>query len=707
MNWAGLGRELSAGMILGMSAVIYALSYGALLFSGPWASFVAFGVSATLITAIFGALSSWLSPDRSFVGGPDSNTISVMASLLATTSAFTSTQTPDFAVATVFVTAVLSALVFHLLARTGLSTGVRYIPFPVMAGFLAATGWLTCSGGLNMISDTPLSLDGWSRFIQNPYRPELMFGLIVAITLLALAPRVKPAVLIPSVMLVAVVAVHTLFALGLCSTCDLKSWLFPRPPVLSWMPPWEVSWGAELLSSLIQNLPSMLVISLVGALTILLSVASLELSFQREFAMDLVIRTHSVASLASGALGGFMPIISVGRTTLNRQAGGHGLSATVAAMMALAMLLGAGDLLEWIPKASLGGLVLFLGIGMLRQWIWDQRLVVSKIEFAQILLIVILVANYGFLVGFSSGLLLACIVFVVSYSRIRLVDINTNLAELPSSVSRADAEVQCLREHGPTSLIFRLAGYVFFGSANKIESIFQAVDERTNTVVMDFTNVSGIDRSALAVIQRILRRYLEDGRRQLSFHLVLGSDTSGQIQLIASTLPHAGRIKLHESLDRALECAEDELLARHMASEHDPLGFLELDVDRQMLRDHCEQRDIPAGTVLSAEGEDSSEIFFIEIGSLEVVRSTKQGGRLRLSKLRAGAMVGELAFYTGEARSASIIASTDVTVRVLCKDVFDQLRISDPHMARRFDQSVIEKLAHSLARTSALAASLR
>ncbi len=57
----------------GVSAVIYALSYDALMFSDSLAVFVGYGISIALITAVFGALLGLPVQEKTFVGGPDSN----------------------------------------------------------------------------------------------------------------------------------------------------------------------------------------------------------------------------------------------------------------------------------------------------------------------------------------------------------------------------------------------------------------------------------------------------------------------------------------------------------------------------------------------------------------------------------------------------------------------------------------------------------
>ena len=51
-----LAQQLSSGLILGLIQVIFAVSYAALMFSGRLASFMAYAMTVTLITAAAGGL---------------------------------------------------------------------------------------------------------------------------------------------------------------------------------------------------------------------------------------------------------------------------------------------------------------------------------------------------------------------------------------------------------------------------------------------------------------------------------------------------------------------------------------------------------------------------------------------------------------------------------------------------------------------------
>jgi SulP family sulfate permease len=731
MNIATLARQTSAGAIVGLSAVIYSISYGALLFSGPLVGYVGFGITVALITAIIGALFGLFSEEGTFISGPDSNTISVMAGTMAALGSLGLSQASslglrldaspvslgaagqagsanlDLAMEAIFVTTFVCALAFYALPRLKLSGLVRYIPFSVMAGFLASTGWLMCSGALNIISETPLTMAGLNKLIANPYRPELLFGIAVVATLYSLASRISSALLIPLVMVVATVAANLGLASELCDPvwCRREDWFFAGLQDMAWQPPWELDFSVAHLKILLQHLPSMLVVSFVGLLTILLSLASLELNYQKEFDLDHVLKTHAASAGVAAMLGGFVGIISIGRTTLNQKVGGGAAAGVIAALICMAVLFGAGGAIAYVPKAALGGLVLYLGLNMIKQWLWDQRHVASRLELAQIALILGLVANYGYLVGFGAGLVLACVIFVVTYSRFPLTSLVTDLSLLSSSVVRASHQVEAIRASGHKTVIYRLSGYVFFGSASKIDLMFQGMDiDQLEGVVLDFSDASGVDRSAIGVFQRILRRYSD---RPLQFYFVHSRSNRDDLLSISLDVAASKNIHYFPSLDRALEAAEEALISKgdkdHV--EDSCFEFLPDDADRETFLGYCEARQVSKDEALCHDGDLSDAIYFVDDGSFDIIKIIGDA-RLRLAKLSKGAMVGEMAFYTGGARTASILAVVQSSVYILHKDSLVRMRSEHPALATSFDRMVICKLAGSLARTNKLIATL-
>jgi len=137
------------------------------------------------------------------------------------------------------------------------------------------------------------------------------------------------------------------------------------------------------------------------------------------------------------------------------------------------------------------------------------------------------------------------------------------------------------------------------------------------------------------------------------------------------------------------------------------LQFLSDSDGRATFLGYCELRRIAGGDALCQEGDRSNEVFFLESGALVVLKATGDKRVLRLAKLHAGAMVGELAFYTDEARTASIAAEVDSTIYVLRREALAQLRAAHPDLAALFDHMVIHKVSHALTRANKLLALYR
>jgi len=112
-----------------------------------------------------------------------------------------------------------------------------------------------------------------------------------------------------------------------------------------------------------------------------------------------------------------------------------------------------------------------------------------------------------------------------------------------------------------------------------------------------------------------------------------------------------------------------------------------------------------SGQTLCAEGDLSSEIYFLKKGALEIIKK-EDSIDIRLTKLSDGAIVGEMAFYSGAARSATIRATSDSEVYILNDQSLTALRSAYPDLASQLDVFVIKKLASALTRANKLIASL-
>ena len=90
-------------------------------------------------------------------------------------------------VAAITLTSLLAGVFFWVLGWLRQGSLVRYIPYPVIGGFLAGTGWLLFQGGLGVMSDASLTLAHLPTLFQADLLLRWLPGVVLAVGLL-LAP---------------------------------------------------------------------------------------------------------------------------------------------------------------------------------------------------------------------------------------------------------------------------------------------------------------------------------------------------------------------------------------------------------------------------------------------------------------------------------------------------------------------------------------
>src|SRR5215472_10198343 len=155
-------RNVGAGLVASLLLLASAFSNGALIFTGPLQPFLGQGVAAaqitTAVTTIFVALTSSF---PSAIAGPVGNMAALLAAMMVTLAPVLSGLPPDqalgLAVAGLGGAALLTGLALFALGWKRLGKLIRFVPYPVVAGFLAATGWLIVSGAIRMATGVPIS----------------------------------------------------------------------------------------------------------------------------------------------------------------------------------------------------------------------------------------------------------------------------------------------------------------------------------------------------------------------------------------------------------------------------------------------------------------------------------------------------------------------------------------------------------------------
>jgi SulP family sulfate permease len=123
------------------------ISFAALIFSGDLSQFTGRGIGLTL----FGAFAMLLvvaltSSFPAMVATPQDSPAAILAFMAAAIAAAMPSASPEekyfTVVAAITLTSLLNGVIFFALGSFKLGGLVRYIPYPVVGGFLAGTGWM-------------------------------------------------------------------------------------------------------------------------------------------------------------------------------------------------------------------------------------------------------------------------------------------------------------------------------------------------------------------------------------------------------------------------------------------------------------------------------------------------------------------------------------------------------------------------------------
>ncbi|MDH5314229.1 MAG: SulP family inorganic anion transporter, partial [Actinomycetota bacterium] len=319
----GLPALLVAGSIIGVIETVVAASLGALVFSGSLQGFLTAGVGLYLgAAALILALIAWLAGRRGVVGGIQVAVAALLPAVAATAVAKTFGSFDRgylTAVGATLVVTVLCGVVFWVLGWRRLGNFIRFVPYPVMGGFLAGTGWLLFKGGIEASTGVVLHLrtvaDLTRQYDLVRLLPALAFGVI-----LLLAVRiVKRPIVIPAVIglgLVAFVAVALATGSSL-ETIRAGGWLLgPFETTRLWQP-WTLRAlsGADWLAVL-ESWPVILTAVFVATLALLFNVSGTEIVLDRDLDTNEELRDSGVVNVITGALGGIPGYHALSLTSL-------------------------------------------------------------------------------------------------------------------------------------------------------------------------------------------------------------------------------------------------------------------------------------------------------------------------------------------------------------------------------------------------------
>jgi len=711
MSSSEIFRDVIAGVLAAVVLIANIISFGGLMFPGDLSAGIATVIWAMLIGSAIGgvwiALATSLPPLATGIDSP-TGAVLVLLSATAGSQVLATGGSPPAAVQTVMLiftaaTLVSGAMLYGLGAcRWG--HYLRFVPYFVVGGFLAATGWLLIAAGFRMTTGRTLSLGSLTTEWTVIETVKLGLAFATLATLLALRNWIKSAYAVPGA-LVAMCLTGALILRSLGLTGVEHGWYLPSPGALKNWSPLAVAQSSRIdWPMLVARIPEMLAVGIVALISLVTKVSSIEVARQAAGDLDRELRAHGAASLLAAPFGGLVSGMQIATSRLLEQAGAATRMSGVVSSLTLGIVgLASFNLPGLIPIPVVTGLVFLLGYGFIMDTLWrplSQRAWLDLLLAAGIMIVCI---SYGYLVGVLVGLLCACCLFAFSYARIGVVRRHVTRAHFASNVDRSLEAAQYLREVGDAIYLYWLSGYIFFGSS---ESVFERIRDdieglpagKVAFVILDFGMVSGADSSAFVSLAK-LRTFCD----KQGVTIVYASLSSAN----RAALERAGFFgaKKHQhsfaDLNAALAWCEDKLLGNAGFESDTGLADFEPWLQRQLgssvepadLFAYLERKDITNSQILYREGEPADTIDLVAAGQLAVEIALADGGSLLMRRIKTQTVIGEMGFFRRSARSATVSSDGPAVLYTLTLINFEKMRRERPDLANAFDDFILRVLA--------------
>jgi SulP family sulfate permease len=482
-------RDLLAGITVAIVALPLAIGFG-----------IASGVTPAqgIWTAIIGGfLISAFGGSRVQIGGPTGAFVPIIAGIVAAQGY------GGLALATL-----LAGVMLVVMGMLRLGALIKYIPFPVIAGFTSGIAVIIIIGQLRELLGlrvsfpvTPLQqLDtGFRHFNEADWRP-LAIGLGTIATM-AFWPRRWRAV--PS----AIFALIGLTIIGAMLHFPIETIGSRFGGIPQGLPGFQ--WPALSLPRLQALMLPAFTIAMLGAIESLLSamVADGMIASRHDSNQELI--GQGIANIVSPWVGGIAATGAIARTATNVRCGGRTpVAGMVHALALLVIVLAAAPLARFIPLATFSGVLIVVAW---RMGEWHNFVVMAhgpRGDFWVLLVTFALTVAFGLTVAVGIGLLIAAALFVRQMEAVTHIQVVTPESEIERGGESVREKIV------PRGVVvYRFEGPLFFGVAEKLEAALERSTAMPRVVIFRMRNVPAIDGTALRALNQVRERFTHRGTR--------------------------------------------------------------------------------------------------------------------------------------------------------------------------------------------------
>lgn len=291
------------------------------------------------------------------------------------------------------------------------------------------------------------------------------------------------------------------------------------------------------LSTILPYFFTALTLALLGAIdTLLTSVVADNLTKTKHLPNKELIGQgigNSIAAVFGGIPGAGATI----RTVVNINAGGvTRLSGMIAGMLLLIILLALGPIASQIPAAVLAGILITVGVGVMDYKGLKAIPHMPRPEVAIMLVVLVLSSVWNLVYAVGIGLIIASLMFMK-----KIGDLTSERSQVTHLTDNKNWEhlstlPLSIKEH---IVVKQIKGPLFFGSTSEFQQLAQQIPDKASYIIFKMSSMQYMDQSGLYTMEDVLIDLVNQGKKILLVKtLPQPKSMLGRIDVIPGLVPH-------------------------------------------------------------------------------------------------------------------------------------------------------------------------
>ena len=600
-------------------------------------------------------------------------------------------------------------------AVSGIGRLIKFIPYPVVSGYLSGVGLTIIGSQLPRLLGAPASI-GLTDALRTPATwswQSLLVGVVVIATMVVLPRLIK---VVPAAILALLAGVLVYLGLAVFDLVPLS--VDGNPLVIGALPAAGMDLG-DLLGRQWTAFAGLHTDHLAGLLVPALTLGALLSidTLKTLLVLDTMTGEHhdpnrellgqGIANSVAAFIGGTPGSGTMGATLINLASGAQSWHACLlAGAFCLAATLALASLIAWVPIAALAGILITIGARMIDRhslsffFARDTRL-----DFA-VIVAVILVAVLGNLIAASGvGVALAMILFIREQTRSSIVRHRIEGHEIFAKRTTASQELTALEDDAGKIVVFELQGSLFFGTASQLQAALEPEVEQRKYVLLSMRRVQSLDVTATHVLEQIMDRLERSGGCLIFCDIPKGLPSGLKMKRY---LKETGVVRPTRSaqtfpqLENALAWIETQEHPHPAAADAvvdlAAMPFLAACTPEAVtaLAAAVELRTVKTGKKLYKAGGDGNALYLIRHGLIKLSVPIHKKDSYHLATCGAGELVGDMGFMEVGRQAMDAVALTDAEVYVLSRETFEVLAVEHTDLATALVGTLARNLAMRL-----------